>query len=339
MARQIEITGLCLHANSTPCAYHCRYCQLVTSKARPIPFARYAALVECFIDWRAASGRADFGLWPWFGNSYEHALPILAGILRLDVRLGQRHQVLLLGGLRHRPMAEMRAWLAERGELGIDTLVATFSGYGEIHDHWNGQQGNYRFQMDCLHLAAEMGMKLQQRVLLMRGNLPTLEKLFDDLDRIEARFNRWAIPMFYSGRARRLENERLDEADFAALPPRLRACLREDWPNWRSERQWLQSIRQGEFAEAQKILLSLDLSPAGLEWAEGQSCDAIVDQLSKRYRGFAQILPSPVELAERYGNASNTRVYFNQAQMERVWLERYLEVNPDKRLAVDTLFP
>ena len=36
-----------------------------------------------------------------------------------------------------------------------------------------------------------------------------------------------------------LEDERLTEGDFARLSSRLRACLREDWPNWKSERQWL----------------------------------------------------------------------------------------------------
>jgi len=122
------------------------------------------------------------------------------------------------------------------------------------------------------------------------------------------------------------------------LSPRLRACLREDWPNWRSERQWLAQLRTG-VDETRRTSLAFNVTEASLAWAEGQGCEAIIETLSKRYRGFAEILPSTVELAERYGDASNTRVYFNLAQMERVWFERYLEVNPDKRLAVDTLFP
>jgi len=337
MPRALTITGLAIHANATACAYHCRYCQLPTSKPKRVEFARHAALVERFIDWQATSGRTDFGLYPWFGNSYEHDLPTLAGILRLEQRLGRDHEVLLLGGLRHRTRTEMRDFLEERRTLGIDTLVATFSGHGSIHDHWNNAAGNYRFQLDALHLAAEMGMELQQRMLLMRSNLPQLESVLDDLDEIDSRqFTRWAIPMFYSGRARRLEDERLTESDFAGLSPRLRACLREDWPNWQSERQWMAQVLAGT-DEAQRTFMLFAVTEASLDWAEQHSCEEILAHLEARYRESADRLPSTRTLSERYGDANNDRVYFNLKQMERLWMARHLQAHPVDAAAASTL--
>lgn len=338
MPRTLAITGMAIHANATPCAYHCRYCQLATSKPKPVAFTRYEALVERFIEWRVESGRTDFGLWPWYGNSYEHDLDTLAGMLRLTRRLGHEHEVLLLGGLRHRSQSEMRDFLEARRPLGIDTLVSTFSGYEERHDHWNNQPGNYRFQLDSLYLAAEMGMQLQQRMLLMRSSLPTLESVLDDLDRIESRqFTRWAIPMFCSGRARRLEDERLTEEDFAGLSPRLRACLREDWPNWKSERQWLAQVLAGT-DETQRTYLAFAVTETSLDWAEGRSCEEIVTHFEAQYRESASRLPSTRELGERYGDASNERVYFNQMQMERLWMKRHLQAHPADAHAASTLF-
>lgn len=338
MPKTLSITGIAIHANATPCAYQCRYCQLATAKPKPVAFDRYSALVERFIDWREHNGREDFGLWPWFGNSYEHDPETLAGILRLDRRLGNEHKVLLLGGLRHRPRTEMQDFLEARRALGIDTLVATFSGHGDIHDHWNGQAGNYHFQLDSLHLAAEMGMQLQQRILLLRSNLPTLETLLDDLDGIAGRqFTRWAIPMFYSGRARRLEEERLDEADFAALPSRLRACLREDWPNWRSERQWLAQLRTG-IDETRRTSLAFSVTEASLDWAKRLGCEEVLASLEAQYRKSAARLPSLQDLAKHYGDDSNQRVYFNREQMERVWMERHVQAHPDDAAAASILF-
>lgn len=337
MPKTLAITGIAIHANATSCAYHCRYCQLATSKPKPVAFARYEALVERFIEWRTTSGRTDFGLWPWYGNSYEHDLDTLAGMLSLSRRLGHEHKVLLLGGIRHRSRSEMRDFLEVRRQLGIDTLVSTFSGYEECHDHWNNQRGNYRFQLDSLHLAAEMGMQLQQRMLLMRSSLPTLESVLADLDGIESRqFTRWAIPMFYSGRARRLENERLTEEDFAGLSPRVRACLREDWPNWKSERQWLAQVLAG-VDEARQTHLTFAVTEASLDWAESRSCAEIVTHFEAQYRESACRLPSVRELGERYGDESNKRVYFNQMQMERLWMQRHLQSHPADAYAASTL--
>ncbi len=343
MPRNFRITGIMLHANAAPCAYHCRYCQLATSKPNPASFTRYAALVDRFFDWKETPGNEGFEVWPWYGNSHEHSIEEQREICRLSLRQGFSCDSVLLGGLRHRPRKEMRDWLEARRALGINTVVATFSGHDAAHDYWNNQQGNYRFQLETLELAAEMGMRLQQRILLMRDSVPTLGSLLDDLDRIgQTRKSteqsasagtdtvRWAIPLFYSGRARRLETQRLDKRDFAALPERVADILRDDRVNWRSEQEWIEHVKEtsdDEKAE-ESITLLLKVTEENLEWAAAHSCEEIVETLSERYRAAAALMPSRIELCEGYGDTSNEKVYFNLGQMERLWMEQYCIHHP-----------
>ncbi|WDB90487.1 TonB-dependent receptor [Escherichia albertii] len=194
VTRQVNIKGIFIHANATPCANHCRYCQLTSSRPRKISIERYAALIHRFLDWKEQSN-PHFEIHPWFGNSYDHDISVVKIIRQIENRLDNRCKNFLLGGLSHRSLNEMRQWIAERHQQGLDTLVATFSGYQKDHNYWNNYPDNYQFQLDCLRLAASMGLKTQQRILLLRSSLSSLESVLDDLDSIQPHIReRWAIP-------------------------------------------------------------------------------------------------------------------------------------------------
>ncbi len=330
MPREIDITALHLHANATPCFHHCRYCQLKTSKSIPASFSRYAALIERFLDWQKAGKGQTLEICPWYGNSHDYDRETRVGLRRLGERQwGPRPDVVLLGGVAHRSQAEMRLWLQERRDVAIETVVATFAGHAEHHDYWNNKAGNYRFFQETLRTAAAMGLRLQERVLLIRRSLASLERLFDDLDAIgAASFTRWSLPLFYSGRAKRLEDERLTERDFAALPPRIRASLREDHVHWRSERRWMETVRQSDGQAPERMALSFPISEKSLDWAEKLSCDEIVAQLAARWRAAYRAAPSRQDLCERYGDARSDKVYPRLEQMEKVWMDRFLTENP-----------
>ncbi|WP_400766498.1 hypothetical protein [Methylosinus sporium] len=207
MGREIIVNGIALHANATPCFHHCRYCQLRSYKTSGVSFDRYSALVERFVVWRDRH-RPDFEIWPWFGNSDDHDDATWQGIRRLDEMQNRTSTIALLGGVAHRSIDEMQRWLEKRQRLGVETIAATFSGHDEKHDYWNHMPGNYRFQLETLRLAKDMGFLLQQRVLRLRDSLLSLERLFDDLDdTVGVGHQRWALPLFYSGVARHLEHE------------------------------------------------------------------------------------------------------------------------------------
>jgi hypothetical protein len=329
MPREIEITGIHLHANATPCFHHCRYCQLAKPKAIPARFDRYATLIDRFIDWRQANGRDDFEICPWYGNSHDHDQAVLRGIRRLDQRLGYSSNVVLLGGVAHRSPKDMAAWLQERRENGIDTVVATFSGQGGHHDYWNNKQGNYQFLLDTLGTAAAMGFHLQQRVLLIRDSVPSLDHLFDDLDAIDtAPVTRWAIPLFYSGRSKPLENQRLTTQDMDALPARIRSSLRDDHPNWRSERDWIQYVRDEDAQKPERMALSFPVSEESLDWTEDRSCDDILDHLETRWRAAYRLAPSRRDLCLSHGDSESDKVYMMIGHMEKRWFDRYTQDNP-----------
>lgn len=328
MTRHISVKGVFIHANATPCANHCRYCQLATSRPKPVSVDRYAALIHRFLDWRE-SHQSEFEIWPWFGNSYDTDEYTVVALRNIEERMGGLCGNVLLGGLAHRSPEEMQRWLQFRQQQGKHTLVATFSGYAEQHDYWNNLQGNYSFQLESLRLAARQGMKLQQRILLLRSSLPGLTRLLDDLDSVAvAEYDRWAIPLFYSGQARRIERERLTEGDFAALPDRVRALLRSDKDNWRAEYRWAEYAMQNDEGVVD-MCLPLRINEQTLSWAEKLSCDEIVHELTMRAHKAYLHMPTRRELCQKYADLKNDKVYFNIEQMERKWIEHYLQDNPD----------
>lgn len=329
MTRQVNIKGIFIHANATSCANHCRYCQLTSSRPRKISIERYAALIHRFLDWKEQSN-PHFEIHPWFGNSYDHDISVVKIIRQIENRLDNRCKNFLLGGLSHRSLNEMRQWIAERHQQGLDTLVATFSGYQKDHNYWNNYPDNYQFQLDCLRLVASMGLKTQQRILLLRSSLSSLESVLDDLDSIQPHIReRWAIPLFYSGQARRVEYERLTESDFQSLPERISDILREDKTNWRAEYRWIDYVLQHPVTLPQTVNIPLRINDASLTWAENHSCDEIVNELTVRALVAYQQMPSQYDLCLRYADNNNDKVYFNLAQMERLWLERYFKDNPN----------
>jgi hypothetical protein len=339
MARDIRISGIFLHANATRCYHTCRYCQLPSAKPHPATFARYAALVDRFIDWRNARDLRDFEISEWYGNSHDYDHEIRKGIRRLSERQGSPSSVVLLGGVAHRSMHDMKQWLRDCQEVGIHTVVASFPGRGERHDYWNGRSGNYAFQLSALRLAADMGMSLQERLFLIRDTVGDIEQLIDDLNAIATdSVQRWSFPLFYSGLARRLESERLTQAELDSLPQRVKATFRDDSNNWRSEHRWISYVRNAYAHETDTVSLVLRINDATLAWAEARSCDQIVEELAKRWRTAYAHMPSRLELSERYGDIKNDAVYMFLGQMERVWLDRYLKTNIPPFDIADTYF-
>ncbi len=68
MGRPIEIAGIWVHAQTTPCANHCRYCQLDHKKVSNITFERFKSVVDRFREWREERGFADFKVVSWLGR-------------------------------------------------------------------------------------------------------------------------------------------------------------------------------------------------------------------------------------------------------------------------------
>lgn len=327
MGRSIHIAGIALYARIAPCAHHCRYCLLGEKKLANISFSRFAALVDRFIDWKQQQGMKDFDVFHWVRFSYDFDIVVMTRWIKLWERLG-RCPDMLLGGLPLRPEDELRTWLLERKKAGIQEVHASFAGYGEFHDRWNGRKGDFEFQMKTLQIAAELGMELSQRLFVTNSTLPLLDGLLDKLEAIPAKIrHRYLSPFFYMGFAKQFEGERITEKVLDRLPERLMRLYRANKSNWRSERSWMEAVRTEEEAP-EEVMLRLEPDEFNIDRLEALSCEEITADLERQTRAAYRAIPSRRELCEQAGDPDNIRIYALRNDIERKWLDRYLDEHP-----------
>lgn len=327
MGRSISVEGIALYARIAPCAHNCRYCLLGDKKLAHISFSRFASIVERFIDWKEERGMTDFKIFHWIRHSFDCDMDTMNRWIKLWARLGRSPDV-LLGGLPVRSEKEMRGWLQERKDAGIKEVHASFAGHGKVHDRWNGRRGDFEFQMSTLKIAAELGLEISQRLLLTRSTLPLLDELIDRLDSLPGHpKKRYLCPLFYMGSATRLENERVTREMLESLPRRIMSLYGSDIRKWRSEPEWMRCVRE-EDEGPQKVMLRLEPDENNIDTIERMSCDEILADLKTRTRQAYNAIPGRRELCEMAGDPTNTRIYVIRNDIERKWLDHYLESDP-----------
>jgi hypothetical protein len=328
MGRSIEVEGIWIHTNIIPCANRCGYCQVGRKKIWNIRFSRVAALLDRFTQWKEERGLQDFQVGHWVGYTHDFSLSDLLEVKRLYNRKDWSLELILLGGLPDRSKDKLKGWLRERQEAGFTSVVASFMGYGEFHDRWNGRRGDFERLMETQRIAADLGMDLQQRIFLTRGTIPMLDGLLEKLDELPGKvIVREAYPLFYSGKAVKLEKERITEETLNSLPEHIKKLYRSDWKNWQSERQWIKTV-MGEAETPEKLSVSLILNESNIDRYESMSCEAILAELESRTRDAYSAIPGRRELCEQCGDASNTRIYMFRHDIERKWLDTFLRKTP-----------
>ena len=90
MGRPIETTGIWVHAQTAPCANHCRYCQVNEKKVANITFTRYRFVLDRFVEWKQVHGLADFHVGQWVGRAHNYDTNTLKGVMELTKREGWR---------------------------------------------------------------------------------------------------------------------------------------------------------------------------------------------------------------------------------------------------------
>jgi hypothetical protein len=271
---------------------------------------------------------AGFDVVQWLGRSHNFDVNTLKGVMELGFRPGMHLDLILLGGLYWRPDDEMSAWLKERQDIGIRVVVGSFAGYGKFHDAWAGRRGDFDFQMRTLATAADLGMEQHQRLFLTNSTIPLLDGLIERLDALSGQVeDRCVYPLFYCGRARRMEDERITRETLDTLPEKIRRLYRSDWENWRSEEEWVESVRREDEA-SEEVTLSLELTEENIDRVESMSCDDIVAELEEKTHQAYAAIPSRAELCEKYGDPSNTRIYMFRNDIERKWLDLHLAKKP-----------
>jgi hypothetical protein len=321
LPREIIGKGLRFSLRHAPCAHICRYCLISESRKRSaLPFARFEQLVHRFHDWRL-SERSDLDIGVFVGPSFDYDIETLKGVVRLRERRGGKFQIVNLGGLRIRRGDELTAWIEERRQAGIVGFHTSLAGYGETHDRWNGRAGDFDYQTAILRLGGERGMVRQEKLFLTQNTLPLFDRLLDILDGIPGEVrSRGASPFFYAGLASRYEDERLTEDDRDALPDRINELRGGKFGNWLSEREWIPVMLETA-DKPRRLQLKLDVNEANIDELERQSCEEIFLAREREYQVSYRHIPALDELAARYGDTTNRRVYMMSRDVEGRWLD------------------
>lgn len=327
MGRTIQINGIALYANTAACAHDCSFCLLGKKQVTHIPYARIATLIERIIDWKEKRNLNSFEVFHWIRYSYDYDLADMKLWVSLWKRLG-RTPDLMMGGLPLMSSDAMRTWLCERRDLGVEEVHASFLGMGSLHDSFCGRKGDFEYRLRILEIASELGMRLNERLLLTQQTLAQVEDVIQRLDLIPTKsVERHISPLFYMGSAAVLEADRITEEIRDTLPERFGASLVLHREKWKSEREWIDKIL-GEDIAPEPVLLRLDPNESNIDALESMSCEGIIDDLERRTRIAYDAIPSRQQLCKLCGDHSNTRIYALQNDIERLWLDRYLMNHP-----------
>jgi MoaA/NifB/PqqE/SkfB family radical SAM enzyme len=326
MSRDFNPVGIQISAGLGKCANHCRHCQLSYKKPANFSVDRYVTVVDKFIDYREKTG---FEVNQWLGYSFNLSANYFSKLIELHHRLGGFElKVLLLGGLPFMNSDQFTDWFLQRKEMGSESVVASFYGPETLHDYLNNKKGHFDWQISTQKTAAKNGLNNWQRVFLLKSALPHMDHILDRLDETENVTSRVAYLLFYSGLGRRFEDERLTMDILDRQSQRLQAIYREDKNRWLSERDWLEFERNNPDSGSDGEL-SLILTDKNIEWVEKLSCEEIVEDLTVRTKAAYRSVPSRAELAEKYGDRFNEKVYMFMWEMECLWMDRFLKANPD----------
>ncbi len=179
-------------------------------------------------------------------------------------------------------------------------------------------------------------MARQEKLFLTKNTLPLFDRLLDILDAIPGEVrSRSASPFFYAGLAGRYEDERLDEDDRDALPDRINELREGRFSNWLSEREWIPVMLETA-TDPRRLQLKLDVNEWNIDELERQSCEDIFRACEREYQDSYRHIPALDELAARYGDPTNRRVYMMSRDVEGRWLDlHHRETRRGRRRSID----
>jgi hypothetical protein len=326
--RRIDVIGIEISSDLFSCRGRCRYCLLGRKGRERFDHHRFLDLVERFIDWAETDGR-KLRILHGMEHSSEYGVDALKRQLDLNARLGWADATrgIRLGGLAERSGDDLGNWLRERRDrAGIRTVHASLAGEGATHDRWHGRPGDFERLYRTMAVAAELELRMAQRLFLIRDTLADFDRLLDRLDVIGGHHERYLCLFYYRGLGSRLEEQRITEDIRDSLPPRLAGLDRRGRDGWRSEREWL-DLSDDDDAPL-PVHLKLKVTDANIGELERSPCAAIVRRLEVRTRAAYSAIPPREELGRWAGDRRNHRIYMGADDIERKWLDIYLRDNP-----------
>lgn len=326
MGEAIKITGVGTVNDTGQCVTRCRWCAFGNIGAYNLTAERISAVLERLIEWRDRNRPADFKVSFRWGRSFNFDLKTLVARAKLYKRVfGGQEKSIPFGGIYFKPDDQLKTWLLERKDIGIEKIVASFAGTRELHDKWACKKGEFEQLVRASWIAGEIDIEYSENLFLTRSTLPLLDELMDLLDAIPGRKSRTIGPVHYRGRAQKMEEERITEDIMQALPSRVNKYFHTR-DSMETERDWIEVISAGNRGPIEvELLLFIDSS--NIDWIETTPIEDVLADLEARTRRAYAAIPTIQELCERYSDRENGRMYSFAWELEKKWLNRYLQKN------------
>ena len=300
-----------------PCHAHCRYCLLdACGQKTGVGFHRGAEFARRVLR-ELDEKRPDLSAFNYIGYCMD--TPDLPEYIRF---CREHHSptasFLQMNGFAFREERELQALMDGIRAAGVQLIDLTFYGTEAYHDRFAGRKGDFRFLLRMLAAANRAGLPVNLSVPLLRENLDQMPELLRQLNGFQAEKKLFFLP-HSKGRGRSLLDQRITRQEFDRLPSEVRDAF-SGIPH-RTEAEWLAS---GDFPALAHRNLNLVLTPENIDACEQRSALEILASLEALDDHYLAQMPSPEELAARYGRPGNQQLFRFRDLLLR-WQQQYLE--------------
>lgn len=224
-------------------------------------------------------------------------------------------------GINIKSESETDKFVKNLKNAGIKNIDVTFFGDEKYHDQFAARKGDYQFMLQLAKSAVKEGIICSPTIVISEENKEILGKLLEVLIEITPIKNIHSFLPDYRGRGYLLEDSRLTARSYEILSDTVKRTLNID--RYKTEQEWLLS---GELPEYTKRVLIITLRKDNIEMLENMACDEIIEYVEKLDTDYYNAIPTINELAKRYGNKHNTRLY-RLRDLFWMWQKRYIQEN------------
>ena len=307
----INVSNLCV-----PCENRCRYCLLSWGgKLRGVEYDRSAAYARRFYEW-LKENRPELGFGFYFGYSMEHP-KLLENIDFLREIGSPGGEFLQLDGMKFRNDREILELLTGLQYHGIGLINLTFYGTEKYHDRFAARQGDFDYLLRILKTANKIGLDVSAGIALNHEN----SHQSGDLLAILQSYNLSRVFAFVphgEGRGKNLESIRFRQSDYDAMPDSVKAVFNRS--KFRPEMEW---IRENNFTDPQKRVITLNLTPDNMDTFEALGFDDTIAYLERLDDTYYSAVPSLPILINRYGDLRG-ECYYSERDLFLKYQRRYI---------------
>lgn len=311
----IGIQNLC-----APCGCACRYCLLQScKKAEGVDYFRGKKIAEKFIEWGKANNMSHL---PHYYIAYCAEYPELFDNIAFNRAVGgMSGSFMQCNGINIRNKQETDDFVAKLKSSGISMIDTTFFGNEEYHDNFAARKGDYNFMMMLAASAVRAGIICAPSLVISEESKNMLDDLISILSEITDIKNIHTFLPDYRGRGYLMEDSRLTKESYMALPYKVKNTI--NISRYKTEQEWLSG---GELPQFTRRAITITLRKDNIELLESMSCEEIIAYVEKLDDDYYKVIPTVNELAQMYGDKTNTRLY-RPRDLFWKWQKRYIAEN------------